>query len=124
MGSSLLVAHVLKVAVHDGDGVHISVSAKIGDGEILRGYNTHVDDVRVGLIGSVGIGCRVVLELTVVFNDGDVVIVAWVGHLARGVVKTFAAQQEDVVVGTGAGKTALGFTVITDFKRAIRVGLS
>ena len=124
MGSSLLVAHVLKVAVHDGDGVHISVSAKIGDGEILRGYNTHVDDVRVGLIGSVRVGCGVVLELTVVFNDGDVVIVAWVGHLARGVVKTFAAQQEDVVVGTGAGKTALGFTVITDFKRAIRVGLS
>ena len=103
MGSSLLVAHVLKVTVHDGDGVDIAVSAKVNDGEIGRGYNAHIDDVRVGLIGSVGVGCRVVLELTVVFNDGDVVIVSWVGHLASSIVKTFAAQQENVVVGTGAG---------------------
>ena len=80
--------------------------------------------MRVGLIGSVRVGCGVILELTVVFNDGDVVIVAGVGYLARGVIKTFAAQQEDVVVGTGAREAALRFTVITDFERPVRAGLS
>ena len=119
----LLEAHVLKVAVHHGDGVDVSAATDVSDGEVFRGHHAHVDDVGVGLVGAVGVCSRVILELTVVFDDGDVVVVAGVGDLPGGVVKTFTAQQEDVVVGTCAGQSALGFTVITDLDGPERVGL-
>ncbi len=119
----MLEAHVLEVAVHHGDGVNVSAATDVSDGEVFRGRDAHVDDVGVGLVGAVGVRCRVVLELTVVFDNGDVVVVARVGDLPGGVVKTFTTQQEDVVVRTCAGQSALGFTVITDLNRPERVGL-
>ena len=117
------VAHVLEVAVHHGNGVDVAVAADVCDGEVFGADNAHVDDVGVGLVRAVAVGCRVVLELAVVFDDGDVVVVTWVGGLARGVVQAFAAKQEDVVVGAGAGEAALGFAVVANFDHSIGVGL-
>ena len=99
----MLEAHVLEVAVHHSDGVDVAVSTDISDGEVLGENNTHVDDVGVGLVGAVGVRGGVVLELAVVLDDGDVVVVAGVGDLSGGVIETFAAQQEDIIVGTSTG---------------------
>ena len=123
MCGGLFVAHVLKVAVHHGDGVDVSTAANVSNGEIFGDVNTHVDDVGVGLVGAVGIGSGVVLELTVVLDDGDVVIVTGVGDLAGGVVEALTSQQEDVVVGTGAAQRGLRFAVIANLDDSVGVGL-
>ena len=95
----MLVGHVLEVAVHHGDGVDVAAGANVSNGEILGGGDAHVDHVRVGLVGSVGVRCGVVLAETIVFDDGDVVVCTRVGDLAGSVVKALASQKEDVVVG-------------------------
>ena len=119
----LLVAHVFEVAVHDRNRIDVAVASDVSDRERFGEVNAHVDDVGVGLVGTVGIGRRVVLELTVVLDDGDVVVVAGVGDLTGGVVKTLAAQQENVVVRAGSGQSALGFAVIANLNHPVGVGL-
>ena len=121
LSGGLLVTYVFEVAVHDSDGVDVAATANVSDGKIFGQDDTHVDDVCVGLVGSVGVGGRVVLELAVVFDDGNVIVVSGIGGLARGVIQTFAAQQEDIIVSTGAGQSALRLAVIANFNRAVGV---
>ena len=128
MGAGLFEAHVLQVAVHHGDGIDVAAAANIGNGEVFGGANTHVDVVGVRLTGTVGVGGRVVLTDTVVFNDGDVVVGAWVRHLTCGVIEALAAEQENIVVGGGwsclTSQRWIRFAPIAYFDAAVGVLLS
>ena len=124
MGSGLLVAHVLEVAFHHSNGVNVANTADVGDGEVLSRDNTHVDLRGAGLTCAVGIRNWVVLQQTIKLDHGDVVVVSRVGHLAGGVVQSFTAQQEDVVIGArGPGDAGLCVTKVADLNGPVGVGL-
>ena len=114
---------VFCIGIHHGDGVNVSITAHVSNGEILGLNNAELDDGRIRRrdVGRIGAGGASDAR-TGIFHDGHVVDVSGVRDRAAGVINAVATQKKNVVIGAGAAKTdGLCFTVVADFNGLVDV---